>query len=151
MKKDYFQKGFTLIELLVVISIIGVLASIVLVSLDDARIKTRDIRRKTDLHALELAVQLYYDSTGAFPINATTGSGDWPATYKTQASPYISKLPLDPLVNNGGRYYGSYRMTWSSDPNCNGKYVLWAYLEKPNSKQTCGWGSNHYFRVLGNF
>ena len=52
------QKGFTLIELLIVIAIIGLLASIVLISLGPARAKARDARRVTDVRQMSTALEV---------------------------------------------------------------------------------------------
>lgn len=119
-------KAFTLIELLVVISIIGILSSVVLGSLNTAREKSRDAKRKQDMKTIANALQLYYDANGGSFANLLsldgttasvsgqtftqayyfstpsypTGSGrnSW-ATLQTRLSGFISNLPVDPKNN----------------------------------------------------
>ncbi len=64
--------GFTLIELLVVIAIIGLLSSVVMLSLSSARKKSRDVKRLADLKQIITALDLYYDKYGQYP--STTDS-----------------------------------------------------------------------------
>jgi len=65
-----FKKGFTLIELLVVIAIIGLLASIVLTSLNGSRTKAQIAKMQEDAHSIE--TQLAISRTNQLAI--MTGS-----------------------------------------------------------------------------
>ena len=84
------NKGFTLIELLVVIAIIGILASIVLASLNTARNKGKDASIEAQMASARSQAEIYYGSNGnTYGVTATagncTGSSAGPL-FKTAAS-----------------------------------------------------------------
>lgn len=93
MKK---QKGFTLIELLVVIAIIGLLSSVVLVAVYNARAKARDAKRVGDMTRMVTAFELYQATNRGYPVAS-------PAGVPSDMDPnYVAALPTAPLPADGG-------------------------------------------------
>ena len=69
------QKAFTLIELLVVIAIIGVITTIAVVSIGDARAKSRDAKRVADVKQIQTALELFRGDANRYPTSAEFVAG----------------------------------------------------------------------------
>jgi prepilin-type N-terminal cleavage/methylation domain-containing protein len=106
-------RGFTLIELLVVIAIIGILSSVVLVSLNSARVKARESRRASDMVQVINALELYFDAHGRYPAaSAGDGCAGSRPNYclgdtdvVTALAPFLKAMPHDPRYTNGSTDY----------------------------------------------
>jgi len=71
MKKTR-KHGFTLIEILIVVAIIGILATIGLVSFMTSLRRARDAKRISDIKAMQTAMEQYYsDHDYAYPTAGT--------------------------------------------------------------------------------
>jgi general secretion pathway protein G len=146
-----FKKGFTLIELLVVITIIGLLSSFAVVSLNSARVKARDALRKGDMAQMRTAMNLYYDDHGDFPLCGifNPGAEDFGATdvcYSgalttaliSGTKPYMAEVPADPRnTNNDPAVSATYIYRYASNGS---EYAITYRLEESSGlKSIRGW------------
>lgn len=119
------RKGFTLIELLIVIAIIGLLATLAIISLTTAQRKARDTKRIADMKSIQTAAELYFSDQSTYPA-----PGNWTAL-QTALSPYISQVPVDPNHTAGTLYaYGF----CTAGGNCatSDQYFVGSTVEDPN-------------------
>lgn len=130
------NKAFTLLELLVVIAVIGILASVVMVSLSNSKTKARDAKRKTDLNQLAQAMELYgYDNNGSY-----MGSWGWAGNYGPGSLldvPGLTPTYIPKVPNDASFSYMYWRKDWIGYTCLNlnniNKFAFYAYLENPSA------------------
>ena len=71
------KKGFTIVELLIVIVVIGILATLVIVTFTGIQQKARNSQRQTDINAVASHVEAFYAQHGFYPTAADLQSDDF--------------------------------------------------------------------------
>lgn len=89
--------GFTLLEILIVVTILGILLTVLYLSLLGNTAKARDARRKSDLNKLKVKMEDYNNENGKYPTNLD------PTLCHQQFGKY-GDLPCDPINNGEFRY-----------------------------------------------
>lgn len=120
------QKGFTLIELLVVIAIIGLLSTLAVVSLNNARQKSRDAKRVADIKQVQTALELYYNDQNSYPLTSTNcvagilGGADCTTLSSTNGldgvaggTTYMGLVPSNPTPNGTAYTYTGSASTYA--------------------------------------
>lgn len=70
------RRGFTVVEMIITVTIMGILLTLAVVSVNTSQVKARDDERKTDVAAIANYLEAFFN-TGT---NNTTNFGRYPTT-----------------------------------------------------------------------
>lgn len=105
MTAKHSIRAFTLIELLIVIAIVGLLAVASIVILNQARIKSRDAKRVSDIQVIRAGLEQHWLEKASYPTTASQvslGTGNYAVLSSNgfeatlTGRSYLAKVPTDP-------------------------------------------------------
>lgn len=129
------QSGFTIVELLIVIVIIGILATLVIVTFSGVQQRARDSERKTDINAIAGQLEAVYAKVGYYPTLTEVNDATWRTANEfridTKAFADPSNAGSESLVGTAtaGRYLYVPSPANCASTACTG-YTLTADLEQ---------------------
>lgn len=87
------QSGFTIVELLIVIVVIGILATLVIVTFTGIQQKSRNSQRQTDINAVTSHVESFYAQWGFYPAGADMTNSAFVTKFMKGLDPEALKDP----------------------------------------------------------
>jgi general secretion pathway protein G len=109
------KHGFTFIEILVVATLIGILATIGIVTYSGATARARDGKRQSDIEQIRSALEMYRADNGYYPLTT--------ADLSSVLSDYINSYPSPPddtTCDDGSTSASDYEDCYTADDGSGG-------------------------------
>lgn len=118
-------RGFTLVEMIAAIAVLGIVSTVAITSYVGVQAKSRDDRRVSDMQALLVALESFYNRCHVYPdpgSNVLTTVSAASTCSSVTFGDYLPTVPIDPGTGVGYEYY----VNGTNPPS---KYILRTKLE----------------------
>ncbi len=138
------NRGFTLIEITIVIAVIAVLSTIVYAGVGVMREKARDAQRKSDIGQIQVALRLYKEDVGTYPvIDNGEVIGDGIGALDVSLAAYLPSVPQDPKMSSDVTYNYFYDSRSRCRPSGgSGDDYIVLFATKTETAPVANWGQH---------